>query len=344
MLKMHWTAVANASAYRLSGPGIPDGEGLFEVSPTSAPWGGYGMVYQVGVMPVGTYAYRLETIYGPAGHSEQGTALATVAPLPDDGKTGRYRITVNGFRALAATNDDPILHRDGKGDEIFVAVFVGADQGVGQELQRKIVRTRVYGDVHNFPDRIRAGSSSATGGIGPLNWVPAKADELIVPMSAMPDRLPLLVWEGDIWDGDFGLAVVPTVWEWDGDSKNYDSWSGWLMGTRRDWHDVLRRERRSGEVIIRGIGPKLSADTSGLRMDESFGKDLPIGYFQLGGLTIATSEFSSRAVLLSRERLEKTLGTQQAVMFPVRFTTTGGVGGVYELYLQLERLPRTSGP
>jgi hypothetical protein len=29
-----------------------------------------------------------------------------------------YRITVNGFRCLFGTNDDPILHADGMGDEI----------------------------------------------------------------------------------------------------------------------------------------------------------------------------------------------------------------------------------
>jgi hypothetical protein len=343
---MSWTAVPHATAYRYFGPGIAEGGVQHDVMPDSNPAGGYRIHHTIWNLPAGSHTYRVASVYGPAGYVEQGTASTTITVVD---VSARYRITVNGFRAVIATNDDPILHRDGKGDEIFIAAFVGSDLTEVGRVDRKIVRTRVYGDVNNFPDRIRAGSSSATGGIGPLNWVPANADQPIVPMSAMTDRLPLLVWEGELSHLDRGLAVVPTVWEWDGDPKNYDAWSGWLMGTRYDWRDVLVRELYNpGAVDWYPITLNLGRDRTyheydryGLTIDDSFGKDLPMGYEQPPTFSDRRVH-ASKAIIISRSRIERTLGTQQTVIFPVTFTTTGGVGGRYDLYLQLERLPRTS--
>jgi hypothetical protein len=285
--------------------------------------------------------FSIASVFGDAGYSVDGMPSAAVTTT---WRKGRYRISVTGFRAIQCTNDDPILHRDGKGDEIFVAAFVGSDLGGVGRLDRKIVRSRVYGDVKNFPDRIQAGSSSPYGGIGPGNAVPANAGAALTPVPAMPDRLPLLVWEGELTDSDRGLAVVPTVWEFDGDVKNYEMWSGWLMGNRYDWHEIMVRETKPDPVKLYGIGPRLGAETFGVLIDDDFGRDLPIGYTHIGMVTLTSSDrpsFSSQAFLMSRVRIERTLGSNHTAVLPIGFRTTGGVGGEYQLFLQVERLPRT---
>jgi hypothetical protein len=341
LVTLRWKHIANATAYRIFGPNLPQDGAVADVSSYNYQNGGWQVSYVVRNLPPGTHTFSIASVFGEAGYSLDGMPSASVTTT---WRKARYRISITGFRALQCTNDDPILHRDGKGDEIFVAAFVGSDLGGVGRIDRKIVRSRVYGDVNHFPDRIQAGSSSPYGGIGPGNAVPVTAGMPLVPVAATPDRLPLLVWEGELTDSDMGLAIVPSVWEWDGDDKNYQSWSGWLMGTRYDWYEVMKRELKPEPIKSFGIGPQLGPDMAGLRMDDSFGKDLPIGYFNIGMVTLTTAGypgFTSNAFLMSRGRIERTLGTNQTAVIPAGFRTTGGVGGEYQLFLQVERLPRT---
>jgi hypothetical protein len=331
---LRWNHVANATGYRIFGPTLPQSGSVVDMTPYNYQNGGFPVNFPIANLPPGTHTFAIASVFGAAGYSLDGMPSTTVTATA---RKDRYRITVTGFRATQATNDDPILHRDGKGDEIFIAVFIGSD--IGSRLDRKIVRSRVYGDVNHFPDRIQAGSSSPFGGLGPGNAVPATAGTpLAVPIAAMPDRLPLLVWEGVLWDGDRGLAVVPTLWEWDGDDKNFQDWSGWLMGTRYDWHEVMVREIKPEPIRRYGIGPKVGTDMYGVRMDDSFGKDLPIGYFNIG--MGSRPSYSSSAFMISRGTIERTLGSNSTAMLVGGGHTTGGVGGEYDLFLQVERLPR----
>jgi hypothetical protein len=98
-------------------------------------------------------------------------------------RKAHYRITVQGFRCLWATSDDPILQGDGKGDEIYVAVFVGSELGGSRSLDRKIVRSRVYGDVNFHPERIKAGSASPSGGVWTGTALPANAGIPTLPVT-----------------------------------------------------------------------------------------------------------------------------------------------------------------
>jgi hypothetical protein len=333
---LRWIAAPNVMSYRLFGPTLPPAGASVKMSPDSTPAGGYAVNYDIYSLPPGTHTFSITSEYGDGVYLLDGMPSTT---LTATARRNRYRITVNGLRANAATNDDPIQHRDGKGDEIFVAVFVGSDLS---RIDRKIVRSRVYGDVNRFPDRIQAGSSSPYGGIGPGNVVPPTAGAALFPVSAMQDRLPLLVWEGELWDGDRGLAVVPTVWEWDGDDKNYRMWSGWLMGDRYDWRDVMIREMKPEPIRVYGIGPKLGPDTFGVYIDDSFGKDLPVGYSNIGMISFSSSarpSFSSRAFMMSRGSIERLLGSHPTVVLPINWRGSGGVGGDYDLFLQVERLP-----
>jgi hypothetical protein len=53
----------------------------------------------------------------------------------------------------------------------------------------------------------------------------------------------------------------------------------------------------------------------------------------------ARPSFSSTAFLVSRGRIERTLGSNPTAVLTKGFHTTGGVGGEYDVFLQVERLP-----
>lgn len=338
-VNLYWKAVANATGYRIFGPGQPPDGTFVDVSHYDNSVGGYELRWSFYDLPPGTLTFSIASVYGEAGFATDGMPTATVdAPAT----RAHYRITLNGFRCLWPTGEDPILHGDGKGDEIFLAVFVGSDLGGTRQLDRRIVRTRVHGDVLHFPDRIQTGSSSPSGGIGSGDSVPATAGVPQLPVTPAADQLPLVVWDGVLWNGDAGLAIAPTIWEWDGDDANYKSWSGWLLGTEYDWLDVLRDQIRPGPLRWHSIGPFVGKDWSGITIDDSPGKDVPIGYSNIGMTSFTTAarkSFSSRAFIINRGKLESLLGRASTAMLAMNWNASSGSAS-YDMFLQVERLPR----
>jgi hypothetical protein len=84
-------------------------------------------------------------------------------------------------------------------------------QGAYVPVRRK---TPVYGDTNGFGQRVQAGSRSDKGGIRsgdsipyPRPWVRA------APIA--PDRLPQLLWEGTLTDGQNTVLIAPMAWEED---------------------------------------------------------------------------------------------------------------------------------
>jgi hypothetical protein len=187
------------------------------------------------------------------------------------------------------------------------------------------------------------GSLSPSGGIRSGDSMPATAGAPLLPVTPQADQIPLLVWDGDLWDSDRGMVIVPTVWEWDGDDSNYRNWSGWLLGTRYDWLDKLRSTFiRDEPQRMYPIGPKLGEDQWGIQINESSGKDLPIGYSNIGMTSLTTNariSFSSMAFLVNRAALERLLGRASTAILAMNWSTVGGVGGKYDIFLQVERLP-----
>lgn len=144
---------------------------------------------------------------------------ATALPLAP--QHGRFRITITGFDVVAQTWDDA-FQRDGKDDEVFLVtetrMLTLGDHPTVATLDQ--LRSKVMGDTNGFEDRIRAGKASEDGGLRTGDSVPAVGSNFRRG-EPRPDRLPMLVWEGELGD-DTPVIVVPTIWEWDGDAGPLD--------------------------------------------------------------------------------------------------------------------------
>jgi hypothetical protein len=136
---------------------------------------------------------------------------------------GKYRISVLGFRVDRETRDDP-AETDGKRDEVFVRAAAAERDADAQLIGNVIERqTFVYGDI-NYSDwqnasspnyRIRAGSASALGGLMTGNQVPKEQPWQRGSDVNYDTRLPLLVWEGDLYQGRNHVQVALSIWETD---------------------------------------------------------------------------------------------------------------------------------
>lgn len=157
--------------------------------------------------------------------------------------TPHFRVTLTGFTVNRQT-DDNILESDGKGDEVYVVAEVaqydtywqvGRRPGFSQDnilinfggnngfhgrgnltLRRSLISV-VMGDVNNQnnPPRIRAGSASNLGGLRTGDRFPSN-EPWNLTGTPLSDRLPMLLWEGELRRGGDFVMIIPTIWEWDG--------------------------------------------------------------------------------------------------------------------------------
>jgi len=262
----------------------------------------------------------------PKGSS---TSTAPAAPA-----AGNYLVTITGLRAAKSVLDDPFDH-DGKGDEIYAAVWIRQfDRKTGQGLMETNVRTLTYGDIRGASDRIQAGSLSPTGGIGDFDSIPPNftADRCCAPSNSM---FPLKVFEGTLTDGVDALVLSPSVWEFSGDQSWFYTWGQaqnqltQSIFTRQEIKDQIDRKifgpitlgataSNSGNnvagaaasVIVGGLGLPLlglpvNAITGGWR-------DRPIGLVPVG---VDATALPNTTIVLTREIIETALnGPHQPVI------------------------------
>ncbi|HEX8121207.1 MAG TPA: hypothetical protein VF549_08075 [Solirubrobacteraceae bacterium] len=138
-------------------------------------------------------------------------------------RRGSFRVTLNGFRCLRPTWDDA-LQRDGVDDELFVRseaqVFDGANRRLGGPLR---TTSTVMGDAHNRPERIRAGSGSnifgGNGGFREGDQFPASNPVVRSgPPAPGPPAPPMILFDGQLIEGETSVLVAPTLWEFDSGS------------------------------------------------------------------------------------------------------------------------------
>jgi hypothetical protein len=141
--------------------------------------------------------------------------------------SGRYRVTVNGFRVLHETLDTP-LNGDGQHDEVYVRVayreYDADGNAVGAEGH---AQTHTHGDI-NAPRwrqagapafRYAAGSATNLGGLITGNGYPSQQSPWVAPATLSNETFPLFVWEGFLMEGQSSVAIVPAIYE--------DDESGW---------------------------------------------------------------------------------------------------------------------
>lgn len=141
------------------------------------------------------------------------------------GLRGRFRVTLNGFTVNRETWDHA-LHADGQHDEVFVVCNLLVINSVTQVLSRHSGRSRVLGEVNDEDwrtSRVRAGSASDGGGLQTGDDFPSR-EPWRRTTEPQEDRLPMLMWEGELIEGENAVVVIPTIWEWDGDDQLIQSW------------------------------------------------------------------------------------------------------------------------
>ena len=281
-------------------------------------------------------------------------APAPVVPMSNTAGTarrGRYRVTLTGFTVFRQTQDNA-LQIDGKGDEVFISTDVkildGASNRIIQGFDPK-VPSYVFGDVNGRThDRnlfVQAGSLSDRGGLANGDEYPRRDPYVSTPVPG-PRRLPLVLWEGELVEGQNAVVVTPTVWEWDG-SNNADAFNSWLRWAR-ETADKLQNSKEFNQLIggqgttvlaLTKLGAEIALSFSGVMGVDA---DRPIGVTRNGDKV----EFLPQHLALNYGAVEQFLSGDHRVaslptgVYPVQYVDSGDWGGGnYTLYLKIERVP-----
>jgi hypothetical protein len=204
----------------------------------------------------------------PSGGANQrwrltrGRVANAVAHAP---ARGCFRVTLAGF-AVSGETVDHALEYDGKRDEVFVRSDAWT-LAAGRVVRRDSRQSVVMGDVNNqSPARVQAGGASDMGGIRRGDRVPG-AEPWRLAGPARRDRLPLHLWEGELVDKQSAVAVMPTIWEWDGGNDLLPQWTRY----------VDDRPLPSDALHVRIAGARPLLDTNKPVFFTSLAGDRPIG-------------------------------------------------------------------
>lgn len=224
-VRIQWNAgVPGTCCVKIMGPGFgPAGEKLVV---------GGGPV-DLPILPAGTHTWRVASAYNAANLPVQpqtnygvsnayGDTYVVLAPPSEWAEvshtvrygSGRYRISLEGFKAIGVTAEDP-FRSDGRGDEVFITTQVSEYWRNGSLRSTRMARTPIFGDVQNFPARVRAGSASGSGGIMPNDQYPAPVEFIAQLQPATSNNLPYLLWEGELTEIDNAVVLSPAIWESD---------------------------------------------------------------------------------------------------------------------------------
>ena len=236
-VKITWNLnTLGANAIMITGPGVAGGYG---VQGTKLVVGGGPIDLH---LPAGTHTWKVATAYDntklpfplattsatsmafgrtyvvPAPESEWATVSQTITI-----RSGRYRIAIERFKAIEPAAEDA-LRSDGRGNEIYILAQVneyrrwGRQAGTGM-VSSRLLRTPTFGDVQNYPNRIRAGSVSPTGGLQANDEYPAPVQLISQLQPPTTNNLPFLLWEGDLTEIDGAVVIAPSIWEADEDER-----------------------------------------------------------------------------------------------------------------------------
>ena len=277
---------------------------------------------------------------GNAGHPaapHTGAGATTTVPT-----SGKYRVSLVGFRVNHETYDTP-LETDGKGDEIRLSTSVQQLGPNGESVGApRTLTTPVYGDVNNFSSRVPAGSRSDKGGLKSGDTYPANTDPSVRHEEPRSDRLPLLLWQGELETGKNGVAIAPTVWEID----SGDVLAAPLVGASGAVLGVAKVVQTVGPIaaLIPGVGllAKASVAATGMAATmlgsvRQFG-NRPVGTTTAGG----NLQYAPQVVILTTGTAEAVLAGKAGIkpgVIEIRYRDSQGLDGDYSVYLQVERIP-----
>jgi hypothetical protein len=251
-------------------------------------------------------------------------------------RAATYRVILAGFTATGATWDHA-LEVDGKGDEVFVSTRIVYRER-GKKTSDDEFSTPIMGDTNNYPNRTKAGSASALGGIRNGDTFPAPLNKRARP-NEEAEVPPLELWSDELVQGRAAVVITPTVWEHDGVG---DDFGGWLAAGKK----VLPKVAAAADKALSGksSGGITSWTQLGLSVLtvawDVAGKpgDRPIGTTVQRG----KNRFNPQSIVLtyqSAERLAKRRIGGVKGLIALQYRDHPDFWGNYTLWLRIERVP-----
>ena len=271
--------------------------------------------------------------------STNGSATQTAAPA-----SGNYLVTIAGLICVKAASNN---------DAVYPAAFIHQyDRRSGQSTMTTEVQTWVYGDVNGMINqRKQAGSISPTGGIRngdmiPPGFVPG------IPSTLPPqvNLFPLNAWQGTLTDGVDAVLISPSVWLNYGDTPMLQAW----VSNQESFTNSLlldssvQNQINSQTLGTLFLGPSANATNQLQNITSTYGNDIaatsisalfaippfllafnhpthdrPYGLADAGTGPTAAVVLPNATIVLTREIIEKALGTRSwtTVVIDLKDTT-----------------------
>jgi hypothetical protein len=371
---VEWSS--RASFYTLWGPGLPNTGIRIEGGPPpcfgpSCPpppqgWAMIGNALQYEVhrhftnVPGGPQTWTVAAFWEPGRASTAASAFSKktldvipVPPPPPPPSTpapppppppvlsDRFRLSVLGFRATSAVADDP-SDRDGRGNEVYVAVQVCEAITANTSPGCSLIRSAVHGDVYGFPKRVQAGSASVNGGIKSGDIVGVGFTAIA---ASSQTTFPLLLWQGQLKKGNDQrvLTFAPSLWEWNGFDTEMLLWArimdsamhGADFYTGLDVGNLVSAAEQVPQLALVNTRPGTICASA-----KQTNVDRPIGIVQVPGT--ANPGLLCNIVGLTGDKADALLRAPAQGTLPpgiMRVDLVDVSGETYAMYLKLERLP-----
>ncbi|MFL5402470.1 MAG: hypothetical protein ACJ8BF_06595 [Gemmatimonadales bacterium] len=363
----HFTAAVQADKVVLTWDAVPGVSWYLLGGPTMSLYGQQvqGTSYAIRGLGVGQYEWTVASLSDARSPLTNGATWpkAQLNLTPDNITAGRYRVTLNGFTVNRESWDN-MFETDGKRDEVYLAAdVVKYDKAAATPPDERVVKTITIGDANGFPDRLAAGSASGAGGLMTGNSFPNQPDPWNRHGNLSFDRLPLLLWEGNLLQGQSVVVITPTVWEWDGEPRVFNWWS---TGTAiaQSITTTITQDRKAQGVFDGLLGradlqpfefprdDQHAISENGTQKYKVDGADRPIGMRMMnspyaGNQSYRYHEFAPKTVALTVRGIETALqntssmGGRGAGIVEVRYQDEEDWKGDYTLYLQVERIQQT---
>ncbi len=330
VVHLRWNTVAGAGSYMVGGPATGTGR----TASTN-------FLALTGVPP-GTHTWTVATVYAPGGIMTTADKWSKVT-FTVKAMSGRYRIVLNGFKVNQETYDDQ-LNFDGQHDEVYASVAVAVTEEYGARkvlMPTQIVKSAVHGDLGKGGIQVRAGSILPTGGIATGDIVPNMTNPALPAGPASANTFPLVLWEGPLADDKEMVAIMPVLWEWDGNSELYDEWA-----------------RTASRLQTRAAGPSMRLFTFGNAGEPRVkcsalaanvntcrpGVDRPIGLGNCYSLDVDT--WCDISITFTRKSIEQALsspyqagGIPPGVIHVQLKESRWDTRANYDVYFRVERVP-----
>jgi hypothetical protein len=309
-----WDPVAGVAFYQVWGAGLPN-TGVTVSS---------GTVTTVSGVPAGLQMWSVGSYYtpGPVSTPAIDFTKAQLQVTSSIATSGHYRVVANGFRVIHPTLDGS-LSMDGKGDEVYGAfTMFHYNRKSGAMLDRDLRRTHVIGDVNNISGREKGGTFSAAGGLQAGDVFPVAtswSDQAVAPPTNY--TFPFLIWQGTLTNAEDAVIILPTLWEYDGNSQYYDQWFVTeLANAPAIWSNLAVQEALGGARLGLVIPSGTSAPLTGSAFSTGIAFNMPLmlpgmpsilgGSFDRPiGISLPNGQarLPRRAIVITREVIETSL-------------------------------------